>query len=47
MAVSQEIIKWARQAKFFVQESGEGLLPDAQLVRAAVTYNMLTRVYGG
>jgi len=47
MAVSKEIIDWAKQAKVFVRESGEGAVPDELLVRAAVAFGMLTRRYGG
>lgn len=47
MAVSKEIIDWAKQAKVFVRESGEDAVPDELLVRAAVAFGMLTRRYGG
>lgn len=47
MAVSKEIIDWAKQAKMFVRESGEDAVPDELLVRATVAFGMLTRRYGG
>lgn len=47
MTVSKEIIDMARQAKLFIRETGEDALADSLLVRAAVTFNMLVRRYGG
>lgn len=40
---TQDIIDMAREAKSFVAGSGEDSLPDENLMRAAVTFNMLQR----
>lgn len=46
MKADEEIIGYARDAKFMMSESGEALIRDELIMRAAVVYRQLERMDG-